>query len=349
MSIDVFKPKGCKVYHYRFQVAGVREQRTTRLKNKDDAEKVADRAYARALERVNGGHAVPTLGELFAEWEEMSAPVASVAHRKAVDVVRRLHLYDLAGLPLTELTTTRMTKARNQHLVEHKPASVNHWLRIMKLVVNWAVKRGILVRLPWQVDMLKVQKRPRAILPVDAATGWFAEIDAITVRTPAVATAVRMMFGAGLRESEAAGARWEWLDWARGTYTPGVTKGREAEPIPLPAWLLEHLQPLRQQEGLIAPRADGTQLASGFARGPMQQANKKCSTMGITPHRLRGSFATLLSENGATIQTIQAVMRHKSHITTMGYLEKDMSRVTAAQSTLTEKLGLMRQEKGKEL
>jgi integrase len=348
MSVDVFKPKGCKVWHYRFQVDGVRVQRSTRLREKGAAEQVATRAYANALERANGGHAVPTLGELFAEWEETRAPVASAPHRKAVDVVRRLHMYDLADLPLNALTTIRMEKARNRHLVDHKPASVNHWLRIMKLVVNWAVKRGIIARLPWQVDMLKVQKRPRAILPVEAAMAWFAEIDAATMRAPAVATAIRMMFGAGLREGEAAGARWEWLDWERGTYTPGVTKGREAEPIPLPEWLLTHLTPLRQQEGLIAARPDGTQFVAGFARAPMQAANRKCSTKGITPHRLRGSFATLLSENGANIQTIQAVMRHKSHITTMGYLEKDMGKVSEAQSNIAGKIGFSRQENGKQ-
>jgi integrase len=346
MSVDVFKPGKSKVWHYRFQVGGVRVQRSTKLREKGAAEKVAERAYSNAVERANGGKVIPTLGELFAEWEQVRAPVASAAHRKAVDVVRRLHMYDLADLPLSALTTIRMERARNLHLQDHKPASVNHWLRVMKLMVNWAVAREILPRLPWKLALMKVQKRPRTILPLDVAMAWFTEVDAATPRTPFVATAIRLMFGAGLRESEAASARWEWLDWERCTYTPGVTKGREAEPIPLPQWLLDHLTPRRQSEGLIAPRADGTQLPAGFARSTMVIANMKCRTKGITPHRLRGSFATLLSENGANIQTIQAVMRHKSHTTTMTYLEKDMSKVSAAQSKIAGKIGFAGRENG---
>jgi integrase len=349
MSVDVFKPGKSKVWHYRYQVGGVRVQRSTKLREKGAAEKVAERAHSNAVERANGGKVIPTLGELFAEWEQVRAPVASAAHRKAVDVVRRLHMYDLADLPLNALTTIKMERVRNQHLVDHRPASVNHWLRVMKLIVNWAVKREILPRLPWQVPMLKVQKRPRTILPLDVAMVWFAEVDAATTRAPFIATAIRMMFGAGLRESEAASARWEWLDWARGTYTPGVTKGREAEPIPVPQWLLDHLTPRRQPEGLIAPRADGTQLPAGFARSTMVMANMKCRTKGITPHRLRGSFATLLSEAGANIQTIQAVMRHKSPMTTMAYLEKDVRNVAAAQAKIAGKIGFVRRESGEQL
>lgn len=346
MSITLFKSGKSKLWHYRFQVAGVRVQRSTRVARKGQAEAIAERAHAEAVVRANGGQPVPTLRELFREWAETRGPVASEHHRRSVDVIRRLHLYDLGELPINELTTMRIEKARNQHLVEHEPATVNHWLRVIKLVVNWAVKREVLAQLPWKVAMLKVQKRPRAILPLDVAMTWFAAIDAATKREPGIATAVRMMFGAGLREGESASARWEWIDWERRTYTPGITKGREAEPVPMPGWLLDHLALRRRDEGLIATKANGDELPRGFARTAMRNANAKCRTKGITPHRLRGSFATLLSEAGANIQTIQAVMRHKSPLTTMAYLEKDLRRVSAAQEQIAQKMGTERRESG---
>lgn len=346
MSVTVFKPGRSKIWHYRFQVSGARTQRSTRLSRKGEAERIAEKAYAEAVLRSNGGEPIPTLIDLFDEWAVVRGPVASVAHRKSVDVVRRLHLYDLGELAINELSTLRIEKARNKHLVDHEPASANHWLRVLKLVVNWAVKREVLPLLPWKVAMLKVQKRPRAILPLDVAMTWFAEIDAATEREPGIATAVRLMFGAGLRESESASARWEWIDWERKTYTPGITKGREAEPVPMPGWLIEHLTPRRRDEGLIATKKDGRELPPGFARTAMQTANAKCRTKGLTPHRLRGSFATLLSEAGANIQTIQAVMRHKSPLTTMVYLEKDLRRVSAAQEQIAEKMGSQRRESG---
>jgi integrase len=213
----------------------------------------------------------------------------------------------------------------------------------------WAVKRGILAGIPWRVAMLKIQKRPRAILPLAAAKAWFEAVDAVTPGRPGIGTAVRLMFGLGLRESETTSARWEWVDWERSTYTPGVTKGREAEPIPMPAWLRAHLEPRRQVAGLIVAKDNGEPFAPGFAREAMRRANDACAIKGITPHRLRGTFATLLSEAGVPIQTVQKVMRHKSFTTTMGYLERNFDTAVRAQERISELAGFSCRENGERI
>ncbi|HBZ07480.1 MAG TPA: site-specific integrase [Massilia sp.] len=337
MSANLFK-KG-RIWHFRFQVGGARVQRSTRLTSKGKAEELAQREYAAAIVRANGGEPVPTLAELADAWLVVHSPVASAAHIRSVDTFRRLHMYELAEKPIGDITTKDVELARVEHLKTHAPSSANHWLRILKLLTMWAVKRDILPAAPWRVKMLKVQKRPRAFLPVDVAKTWFDAVDEATRRSPSVGTAVRLMFGLGLRESEAASARWEWMDWERSTYTPGITKGREADPVPMPAWLREHLEPLRQVEGLIVTKPNGQGFAPGFARQAMRQANRACSVKGITPHRLRGTFATLLSEAGVPIQTIQRVMRHKSHATTMGYLENNLGTAAKAADVIGEKAG----------
>lgn len=345
MSYSLFKVKG--TWHYRFQVGTARRQRSTRERAKGKAEVVAQRAYDEAVLMAQGSKPVPALRELAEEWLTVHVKVASYAHRRSVDTFKRLHLYALGDFAVNLITTELVELARNKHLATHKPASANHWLRILKLLANWAVKRSIIPALPWRVRMLKVQKRPRSILPVDVARAWFAAIDEATVTEPSAGTAIRMMFGLGLREGEAAGARWEWIDWQRATYTPGVTKGREAEPVPLPDWLADHLAPNRKAEGLIAAKRNGRQHPAGFARTAMIQANAACATKGITPHRLRGTFATMLSEAGVPIQTIQKVMRHKSAMTTMAYLEKDLDTAVTAQHDIAEKIGFStRRESG---
>jgi integrase/recombinase XerC len=344
MSANVFRVGA--VWHYRFQVAGVRTQKSTRLRNRARAERHAQQAYDAAVVRANGGEPVPTLDELTGDWLVVHRPTVSSAHIRSVETFRRLHQYGLADTPISDIGTADVELARNEHLVEHRPATANHWLRIMKLLAMWAVKRGIIAALPWKVAMLKVQKRPRAILPVDVTREWFAAIDKATRRAPAAACAIRLMFGLGLREGEAAGARWEWIDWERKTYTPGVTKGREADPLPLPDWLADYLAPHRRAAGLIAPRRDDTPFPAGFARTAMRVANATCATKGITPHRLRGTFATLLSESGAPLQDVQAALRHKHPMTTVGYLEKNMSRVSQAQGKIGAKIDFKRRETG---
>lgn len=337
-----------KVYHYRFQVKPFpRVQRSTKERNYARAYEAARRAHDHAVLRANGGQPIPTLRQVAAEWQELHAPpVISAAHARSVSIFVRLHMGELADLALDQLTTERVELARNTHLTTHRPSTVNHWLRILKLLVNWAVRRKILPSLPWTVPMLKVQKRPRPMLPLATAMTWFREVDRASRRTPGVAIAVRLMFGIGLREMEAAGARWEWFDWQRSTYTPGVTKGREAEAVPVPEWLMEYLTPLREAEGLVAPRALGRMLPIGYARHAMQAANAKCLTMGITPHRLRGTFATLLSEQGVPVQTIQAILRHKSPLTTMAYLEKNMATAARGQRGIAAQSGFAGRKSG---
>jgi integrase len=328
-----------KTWHYRFQVGGQRVQRSTRQASKGRAEDIARAAYDAAAARANGGEPVPTLRQLAVMWLEIHRPVASAHHVRSVQTFARLHLYDLGERRIDDILTRDVELARIAHLRQRQPATANHWLRILKLLTLWAVKRGILARCPWKVAMIKVQKRPRAVLPVDVAKRWLEAVDQATRATPGVGTAVRLMFGLGLREGESASARWEWIDWQRATYTPGITKGREAEPVPLPGWLREHLAPLRRVDGLIVCRQDGQPFSPGFARAAMRHANADCKVSGITPHRLRGTFATLLSEAGVPIQTIQKVMRHKSFMTTMGYLEKNFDTAASAQHRIGEKIG----------
>ena len=117
----------------------------------------------------------------------------------------------------------------------------------------------------------------------------------------------------------------------------------------MPGWLVEHLRPLRQAQGLIVAREDGQAFKPGFARTAMRQANATCSIKGITPHRLRGTFATLLSEAGVPIQTIQKVMRHKSFATTVGYLEKNIALAAKAQEQISVIAGFARRESGERL
>lgn len=344
MSANVFK-KGA-IWHYRFQVAGQRIQRSTRLRSRARAEAYAAAQYDAAIVKANGGEPVPTLAELAHSWMVVHRPTVSDAHYRSVEIFQRLHLYGLGAMPIGEIGTEHVELARNEHLADHSASTANHWLRILKLLTLWAVKRKILDKSPWSVSMLKVQKRPRSILPLAAAKAWFEAIDKATKSEPGIGTAVRLMFGLGLRAGEASSARWEWVDWQRATYTPGKTKGREAEPIPMADWLVEHLAPRRADAGLIASKKNGAEFPAGFARPAMVSANATCAIKGITPHRLRGTFATLLSEAGVPIQTIQKVMRHKSFITTMGYLEKNLDMAATAQNRIGDQIGFKRRESG---
>jgi len=69
---------------------------------------------------------------------------------------------------------------------------------------------------------------------------------------------------------------------------------------------------------------DGQAFTPGFAGPTIRRANDTSTIKAITPHAFSETFATLMSEAGVPIQTVQRVMRHKSFTTTMGYLEKNL-------------------------
>lgn len=338
MNVHLFRVG--KVWHYRFQINGTRAQRSTRETVKHRAEAVAERAYRQARLWARGDAPVPTLRELVQEWLAAHESIRSRAYIRNVDTFGRLHLYGLADVMVDELTTPLVETAMLAHRRAHAAASVNHWLNLLKVVCKWAVRRKVMPEIPWSVKSLKVQKKPRATLPVSRVAEWLAAVDDYARDCPGLSIAVRLAFGLGLRESEIITARWDWIDWDRGTYTPGITKGREADPIPMTNWLIDYLRARRQPAGLIVSHRHGHAYRSGFLRPVLRSANAVCQLNGITPHRLRGTFATLLSENGASVSTIQRVMRHKDPMTTLRYLEANLSTAALAQASIARLAGL---------
>jgi integrase/recombinase XerC len=337
MSVSLFKVN--QAWHYRFQIDGKREQRSTRESDRQRADRIAQHAYRRAKLWARDGKEIPTVRELVEQWLAIHASTASKAHVKVVETFGRLHLYELEDVLIDELSTDSVELARVKHLETHAAVSANQWLKVLRLLCNWAVRRGVLPAMPFHVRALKVQKKPRAILPVKLAQAWLAAIDEHEGDRDGVRCAVRLMLGLGLRESETISARWEWLDVERQLYTAGRTKGREADPIPLPAWLLDYLMPMRVASGLIVAKPNGKPYASGFTRTAMLAANKTVGAPHITAHRLRGTFATLLSESGVPVQSIQRALRHKNLTTTAAYLEVNMDAVAQGQQRIAEKIG----------
>lgn len=332
------------IFHYRYQVGGVRVQRSTGTGIKGQAETLAMDALRDAKSLARGIIPVPTLGKLRDEWLEVHAATASAGHWRNVNTWQ---FHGMETVKLDRLTTDLVEVARAAHMEGRSAETANGWMRVLNLLVNWAIVREILPALPYRIKMLKAQKRPRSILPLSVVKAWLAAVDE-TARNPQVGTCVRLMIGLGLREGEALGARWEWIDWDSQTYTPGKTKGKEAVPVDMPAWLLDHLRTLKgdgPRLGLILPWKtldDGTETPhpSNFSRRAIAAANAATGTLGVSAHRLRGTWITQHLRAGVPVPEVQRMARHKSRNTTLGYYEESREVQRKAQEELAKRMGL---------
>jgi integrase/recombinase XerD len=136
---------------------------------------------------------------------------------------------------------------------------------------------------------------------------------------------LNILYGAGLRVSEACGLRWRNLH-ARGDAGQVTVfgKGGRTRAITLPAPLWSELSGLRGGAGAeepVFPSRSGRALDRGRVRVIVRQAAEGVGIDAhVSPHWLRHSHASNALDHGAPIHLVQATLGHSSVATTSRYL-----------------------------
>ena len=170
---------------------------------------------------------------------------------------------------------------------------------------------------------------PRA-LPEDEATA-LPEGMAANARDPGLglrdAALMALLYGAGLRISEALALSWRDVPGPGGEGVLRVTgKGRKTRLVPviapvlarLAAWRAAHPAPLPAMPVFVGAR--GGRLNPAVAQRALREYRRLAGLPEhATPHSLRHSFATHLLTDGADLRTIQELLGHASLSTTQKY------------------------------
>ncbi len=333
-----------QVWHYYLKVNGQRAHGSTRARDLGTAKKVMD---ARRKELIQGQLILPrkppTLRELYKEWLMAHELVFSQKHLTTVHCIFRRWIEPMLG-------AKRVDQVGNQDALNLRSAILNdglsgryanNALQTLKLLLNFGIKQGVLRILPYRVQPIRLQERPRPVVP---ATRVREFLDAVqgAAKNPHVSGVIWTMLALGLREGEVLGMRWEWLNLDQQTYTVGKAKGKEARVLPVPEWLLERLRALVScgSSEWIFPAKDDSPHRSQFCKKTLRRV---CGSLGLgnlTGHRLRATFATLHAQAGTPITEIQGMLGHKCITTTMIYIETSLEAKRRAQDHLSERLGL---------
>ena len=343
-------PRG-RVYYYKFKVNGKQHHGSTNTAVWLEAKAYLDRLKTQIRDDARLANYLrtqaPTLEAIHKDWLETAKVKFSPSHLKSFDCWWRLHIKPYLGaIPIDKIDTDAVENVRSKYLLQGgSSGGANSLLKCTKTLLGFALRRGDIQRLPFQVSRLQVQRRPRPVLPAKIVAKFLAEID--HSRNANVSGVVRLMVALGLRENEALNARWEHLDLRRGTYQPANTKAGKSPVLPVPDWLAAFLRPLqgrgkgRIAKGWMFPSEDGEPHRVGcFVSKPITRAGKAVGIEGLTPHRLRATFATIHAEHGTALPKIQQMLGHSDISTTMRYVEDSTAGLHEAQAKVAKAMGL---------
>ena len=298
------------------------------------------------------GAGVPTLKALWAEWDRLKASSVSSSHRRYMKGVIHAHTGKYLDLPAGQLTVAAFEELRHAYLTstgagpkrngghvvrKHTEGGWNKAAGQIRALFRWAVGMKKLLEVPFKVELLPVSLKNRGVLWPERVQAFLVVVDGMRKYqehdpVPQMSVAIRLMIGAGLREAEALHMEWDRVDWrrhvlivAQAVATGRKVKDRTIREIPMVSWLETYLLKWwahckRPARGLVLFTREEGAHAEGSTTKAVRKGAQSLEIIGLTPHRLRATFATNLFEVGAELSQIQQMLGHEKPEVTMRYI-----------------------------
>ena len=204
------------------------------------------------------------------------------------------------------------------------PATRARHLAAVRSLISFAARMGYLTGDPGKA--LRVEKAAEA-----SVERILSEVEVSRLigaaRNARDRVLLRLLYGCGLRASEAAGLRRRDLTARkRGGEARILGKGRKLRTVEIPAALWREIGELSgtgAPESPVIPGEDGKQMhRQAVFRAVRGAARRAGLEQVVSPHWLRHSHASHALDNGAPLQAVQRDLGHASATTTSRYLHK---------------------------
>lgn len=193
-------------------------------------------------------------------------------------------------------------------------SSRNRKAATLKSFFSWSFQEGLTTKnLAIQIVCPKVPKHLPHFISVDeimALLQSYRQEDDSLAQLIDQALIV-LIYGGGLRISEACAARWSDLDLHRRVLRVHGKGGKERQ-IVLPRLTIERLKKMKEKQSgdyLFGEKPLNTRTAYSIVRS---RGVKAGLLKPLHPHALRHSFATHLLASGANLRTLQEMLGHES-------------------------------------
>ncbi|HVT06748.1 MAG TPA: tyrosine-type recombinase/integrase [Polyangia bacterium] len=312
---------------------GGRQRRKRGFTKRGDAEAFLARIRTALADGVLQAHrrADVTLAVVASEWLTTHSAVRLRSHDDNEQRWKTIGEFFGASASLSDITPGRIMELRSRlRSTGREPATVNRYLALLRTVLNYAVTAGYLTASPvrrfgrgaYLLPEMKAQ-RSAPLASNDEAARLLAHVP------PAWFPLFAFLLLTGARRGEAAGLRWEDIDFGRRLVTirrsyDAPTKSGRHRTVPisadLAAVLARHRMRSSKPSGLVFPHP---------TRGGMMTVDVKlwtvlddaCKAAGVPRmriHDLRHANASLWLMNGGTLTDVQHNLGHSSPMVTSG-------------------------------
>lgn len=239
-------------------------------------------------------------------------------------------------VPPTEVTSADITaflgRAGEAGLSKRSTARLVSALRSF---FSWCVEEGEIRENPCdRIEAPKLGKYLPAVLSIDEVSAILESVDLQAPFGKRNRAILEVLYGCGLRVSEAAGLRISHVHLDEG-FVDVVGKGNKQRLVPLGEMAAEAIRAYLPERPLSASRNfDDILFLNRFGK-PLSRVSifklvkDQAMVAGIrkeiSPHTFRHSFATHLIENGADLRIVQEMLGHESILTTEIYTHIDSS------------------------
>ena len=217
-----------------------------------------------------------------------------------------------------ELTGIKGADVR-QYIQERKtagiaPATINRELGLMSAAINWAIKE-----LEWP---LANPFKGRRQTPPPGRDRWLTHEEADRLieaakRLPHLHDFILLSLNTGMRTGEVLGLEWNRVDFTRRTIYLGAADQKNGKPstVPINEKAREALLNCARRRATDSPDSPwvfanrkGERIAS--IKKSFAATTRAAKLENVHPHDLRRTFGSWLVQQGVTIQTVSALLRH---------------------------------------
>ena len=209
------------------------------------------------------------------------------------------------------------------------------FLSSLRSFFGWLVMEGVITDNPCDnVDAPKLGRYLPQVLSVEEVEAVIGAVDLSTWQGMRDRAILEVLYGCGLRVSEAVGLKISNLYFDEG-YIKVTGKGNKERLVPIGEIAADAVNAyLERRPCPYDAASDDLVFLNRFGRSLSRQSMflmmKKMALLAdvrkeISPHTLRHSFATHLVENGADLRLVQEMLGHENLVTTEIYTHIDTS------------------------